>query len=1166
MGPPANYPDFGGLVKKIARGTGTKLETGEPLERFLGRLHNQGVEVHRLTKDLLTDPRSRPNPIHHAILGLFSTGDPIRIVTTNFDNHLSVAASGGKFSPLEIYSGPALPQASDFSGIVYLHGSVKGPSHRLVLTDRDFGRAYLSEGWATRFLQDLYANYCVLFIGYSHRDIVMNYLTRGMQLPPGKAFALTQDGSQDHWRFLDISPVVYPLNSRGLGRHAALLTALEGWSKITGMGYLDHEQRVKDLLQAGPPLLGSEDDDYLLRIVTSEESIKLFTDNAAGSEWLRWAQERKILDDSLFYSHVPEGRRVVSSVLASWFVKHFVLGDSNRALSIVEACNLPPSDHLLHEIARGLLGAESIPSEQASIWVNMLVSHVPIGSWGRVLDNLLFRLAKRGCYQPALVLLDFVTRPHVQLERTFSEIVDQNAPAVRARSTVSGSAATLTQALTRLVDSADPAVLSEVCMTATRNLHLALQAEAATTPREHYLDPVSFRRSTIEPNSLNAHRYNHDPLVDAARDAWLTLCNKNRSVAVHIRQLWLDSDTPIVQRLGINALREDKRVRPNTKIDTVIKEQWLLTLPLHHEVYTLLRDAYPAADEAWQKKLLDHAKSVTRLKIRSNSQADSDMYWHSLFQLYTWLDSAASGTCRFVKGRLTRLRRRHANFQVSERPDLTHWVDPVSVGDESPLNDAEILARPLPQLASFIGSYTSKSFDGPNRDGLIAAVARLSRNNVDWGLKLGRRLTSSPTGLDVLRRIIQTLSDNELTHSQASALLRILEDLERKKELIETSCEALKNIFTRKPTHTGLLGRAENLGAKLWSQISSKGFTPYAQPGGDWLQRAINHPGGYLSEFFLRIISARRAYSRSKRTHILAKHKRILEKVILGQSDSASTGRIVLASQVHFLFSMDPQWTSLHVLPLFRRRKNLEKARQAWVGYLYWGRWTHDMLEALLPLYSQNFPRVANELGGLRDQFCSHVATICMFSTISRVTRSWLWKFIREVEPQDRKNFAAHVGGVLADLDAKATNSAWTRWLRAYWDDRLNGRPLPLDRAEASEMVAWAPSLSGAFDEVAERVCSISVEFDVDDYIYDRLAESKASETDPQATARFLQHVLSRSDSPIYSFDSLSELLNILKTQPDIASEVEQIENQLASRGFRGSDQSYRSSDNYSET
>jgi hypothetical protein len=80
-----------------------------------------------------------------------------------------------------------------------------GIQKRMVLTDRDFGRAYLTEGWARRFVLELFLKYTVLFVGYSHNDPVMQYLARG--LPPG-------DSNKKRYAF-DLN------ESKGLGKISA---------------------------------------------------------------------------------------------------------------------------------------------------------------------------------------------------------------------------------------------------------------------------------------------------------------------------------------------------------------------------------------------------------------------------------------------------------------------------------------------------------------------------------------------------------------------------------------------------------------------------------------------------------------------------------------------------------------------------------------------------------------------------------------------------------------------------------------------------------------------------------------------------------------------------------------------------------------------------------
>src|SRR5262249_44426478 len=152
------------------------------------------VAVHKRVREILSDPSSKPNSMHCDILRLFESPRVLRLVTTNFDLHFSTAALEvfRNSNELETYYAPALPLGHWFSGIAYLHGGVDKPADRLVLTDSDFGRAYLTEGWARLFLQRIFETFTVLFIGYSHSDPVMNYLARGFTPEMGKSrrFAL----------------------------------------------------------------------------------------------------------------------------------------------------------------------------------------------------------------------------------------------------------------------------------------------------------------------------------------------------------------------------------------------------------------------------------------------------------------------------------------------------------------------------------------------------------------------------------------------------------------------------------------------------------------------------------------------------------------------------------------------------------------------------------------------------------------------------------------------------------------------------------------------------------------------------------------------------------------------------------------------------------------
>lgn len=61
-------------------------------------------------------------------------------------------------------------------------------------------------------------------------------------------------------------------------------------------------------------------------------------------------------------------------------------------------------------------------------------------------------------------------------------------------------------------------------------------------------------------------------------------------------------------------------------------------------------------------------------------------------------------------------------------------------------------------------------------------------------------------------------------------------------------------------------------------------------------------------------------------------------------------GRTLLASQTAFLLGLDDDWTRGHVIPLFSD-KDRQKFRQAWDGFLVWGRLTPALVEALMSAF-----------------------------------------------------------------------------------------------------------------------------------------------------------------------------------------------------------------------
>ena len=211
MGEPACLPSFKELAEKIAQGTDKVLQDGEPEDRFLGRLHNDGVKVHERAVRVLSRNNPQPTDLHRDLLRLYRKDDEqVRVVTTNFDLLFEEAAQDVFSAVPKVSQAPELPRGRDFNGIAHIHGDLKHPQG-IVLTDEDFGRAYITDAWARNFLVELFRNFPVLFVGYSHNDIILTYLARALSSGETKPrFALTDDSDLQRWELLGIKPIIYP--------------------------------------------------------------------------------------------------------------------------------------------------------------------------------------------------------------------------------------------------------------------------------------------------------------------------------------------------------------------------------------------------------------------------------------------------------------------------------------------------------------------------------------------------------------------------------------------------------------------------------------------------------------------------------------------------------------------------------------------------------------------------------------------------------------------------------------------------------------------------------------------------------------------------------------------------------------------------------------------
>lgn len=328
---PAALPGFSGLVDRIYEQVGTEPTPIEQeaynreqfdatLDILEHRLPGQRLAVRSTLKKIL-QPNLRlkgATNTHSALLQLSRTPDgTLRLVTTNFDHVFERVAKRDK-QKINSYAAPMLPipKNSKWNGIVYLHGRLpkndNDPSelNRLVLTSGDFGLAYLTERWASRFVSELFQNYVVCFIGYSINDPVLRYMMDalaadrmlGEYTPQAYAMGDCELGQESaktiEWKAKGVTPILYKVKA-GSNDHSAMHSTLKSWAETYRDGILGKERIVVDYALTRPSI-STQQDDFVGRMLwaISDESglpAKTFADfNPVPSlEWLKAFSEQR---------------------------------------------------------------------------------------------------------------------------------------------------------------------------------------------------------------------------------------------------------------------------------------------------------------------------------------------------------------------------------------------------------------------------------------------------------------------------------------------------------------------------------------------------------------------------------------------------------------------------------------------------------------------------------------------------------------------------------------------------------------------------------------------------------------------------------------------------------------------------------------------------------
>lgn len=1134
-GEPACLPDFADLARKIAEATGESFDKKESPERFLGRLEHSGVKVHERAEDMLAQYDSRPTDMHVDLLRLSPNARSVRIVTTNFDRLFEQAAKDVLESIPTVYQAPALPLGRDFNGIVHVHGAV-GHARAMVLTEADFGRAYLTEGWARRFLVEAFRSFSVLFVGYSHEDVIMNYLSRALPGSDTKPrFALTDESGADKWRQLGIQTVVYLKESER--DYSSLHKGIHCLASHIQRSILDWQREINSMARAGPSL--DEEGIALMEEALSDPAkLRFFANAASTPDWIDWLYERGHLDSLVGAKELSECDRV----LGGWLAQNFACQHADELFLLVSRQGMRLHREFWFELGR-VVGLESNPSlsnEDLSRWTSLLIATAPsyIESASlieRVLSWLRKRCAERQLVGSLIDIFDVMATSYLTLRPGFPWPIDE-ADGRRTGLDVEVLAVCDHYSINELwIKGLQPqlnSVAEPLLECVVRHFKARHRMLCVWSKADEEWDPDSFHRRAVEPHPQDKYPKHIDVLIDAARDCLEQLISQKPKTAANWCSHLVHAQVPLLRRLAVDALMKRIDLQLNEKVDWLLAHVKLHDRALRHELFQSLRLLYPEASQKRRKSVI---KTVLAFRWPNEESERKEQYTaRHHFDWLHWLHEAAP-ECELAERALRQVWKEYPDWRPREHPDLLFSGGVMKeVRPRSPWSVEELLSKPLTEeWVRELVAFQQREFLGADREGLSYAVMETAIQQTSWGLDLANMLASMEiweTDLwDALsnawrtaeledaqyRRIFELFANDGLQQYQAWQIAKYLRVW----------------VSNTKARHSRrMLVRTNDIATSSWGRIDQD--LP-SEGTNDWANRAINHPAGALAEYWIVSLSLWRQQQEPRPKKIAGQYRKLLTLIAREKTVAGRLGRCLLAEQLSFFLAVDETWTKNNLLPWFMNFSSMEDYQAVWDGFLHAplinphvaALMNDPFLEAVERLGTHFASEGSDNRRRSERLIGAYIVMLAYYA--SDPVNTWIPKLLKSGDEADRQYFATEVRRHLIGMEDDDTHKWWQRWLRTYWQNRLRGVPIPLVADEVEVMLEWLPHLGRAFsDAVTLAIKMPKPQLQHTSVVY-YIAASELPREHPKAVAELLLY-LEGCELPIYAWRDGKEFIENL--------------------------------------
>lgn len=1058
---PSNLPLYAELVERLADLADYEVTDFSNLDRIMGALEGlrPEFELKKHAVGILEEYNPVPNDWHRSIVSLANASGNLRIVTTNYDLLLERAAQelGLDLKTVELEAVTSTQVA--FNGIVHLHGSLLDLK-KIVISDTDFGNAYLDSKDVPNFLSYIFKKFVVLFVGYSLSDPIMHYFLRARSRTL-EAFILLHEDEVKNMQ--DSHPRIGVINfGKSYNAASEALGVLNKWEEQPASEATEEVVRgLKDLEWI------TQNASYLRYLLAFEDKIDILLDalnrmpDSEVRHFINWL--KSVPEFHALFQESPI--RAETKKLAQFFIERIAFNKEyiNLTHDILIENSMVLSDYLVEGITEKLV-EHSENFERKNFWnVVTTFGNVRQINVGVMTETVEESIDEKSDWK---AIFQRVLKPMIKL------INNQGNPDAEVKWNIdSPKLRNIIEQAKRRMSLCNESILEEF----EKSLRDAYEITRLYM-KENYIDILSFKRKSIAQRADQTYFISVlDQIIDTIRDVGRGLQDRHRTLI----QRWWSQEYLLFKRLAINLLQESECFVSEEKFQWLVENVVLDDWELRFEIFDLLATLAPTLSEDQVVSLIDHVEQIDCRKYE-----DVDL---CTYMKYTVLEWVSRKGCRCVKlgERVSEYKNRLPHKEARKNPQFVYSVTVgfVECDDVIARVNSELTRQPslspscIDSLFKMGDSYCvgkgirayfkENPLNGIGLLSELAVIRERSENNRELEKEILRGWSeASDVSSDVLLRILCAISAIPITQENIDDVAQFLNHAttivvaREEFELMSALIDAIGNCLEDFPA--GFLDEPHHCEKNV-------------------LQCSINSWNGLLAMALVNIIESNAIVCDENRQDYL----RVLWLIRrLYDLDGASHHALTIFC--HHLQTLYERFRVFALCTLKLCFSDKELRRYAWAGFLHHAFFSEAMAENILiqSLNSHWDFLIEVESESLQDTFFLFLILYTNHSKRKEVYDQLLKFAVTRVPSVLRKTLAEHlVNGIV--LDDKGADEMWEKWVREYLSRRLKGLPRLASDEEIGFFSDFCLLLDEHFAEAQEMLRSRSCALSRDvDYLY----------------------------------------------------------------------------------